>query len=205
MGGTLKPAEDACASGARRWLFGAAALDERSLELRINGEAVSVDRKPLEVLLHLLHHAGEVVTKDELLEAVWPGRVLSDSALTSCMARLREALHDEEQTLIKTQHGYGYRLVAPVKVEAAVSPPPPKFDFKSGDHPPGRPQWKLLERLGTGGHGEVWLARNEKTRQARVFKFALDSTALVSLVVGGPAGAHRFRAWAAPTGRGGAG
>lgn len=173
--------ESARAPDDRRWTFGAAVLDERTLELQVNGAIVAVERKPLEVLLFLLHHAGEVVTKDEILDAVWPGRILSDTVLTKCVQKLREALQDENQELIKTQHGYGYRLIAPTKVEASLSPPPPRFDFKPGDHPPGRPNWNLVERLGTGGHGEVWLARNEKTRQARVFKFALDSTALTSL------------------------
>jgi DNA-binding winged helix-turn-helix (wHTH) protein/serine/threonine protein kinase len=173
--------ESAGEAPARRWSFGPAVLDERTLEFRVNGEVVTVERKPLEVLLFLLHHAGEVVTKDEILEAVWPGRILSETVLTKCISRLREALGDEEQLLIKTQHGYGYRLIAPVQVEASAAPPPPRFDFKPGDSPSLRPRWKLEERLGTGGHGEAWLARHDKTREARVFKFALDSTALGSL------------------------
>ena len=166
---------------ARRWLFGPAVLDERSLTLVVNDQSVELERKPLEVLLHLLHHAGEIVTKDELLAAVWPGRVLSDSALTSCMHKLREALSDEAQEIIRTQHGYGYRLVAPVRVETSTSPAPPHFNFKAGDHPPLRPQWGLVQRLGTGGHGETWLAQHDKTREARTFKFALDGASLTSL------------------------
>jgi DNA-binding winged helix-turn-helix (wHTH) protein/tetratricopeptide (TPR) repeat protein len=166
---------------ARRWLFGQAVLDERSLTLRVADEPVELERKPLEVLLHLLHHAGEVVTKDELLAAVWPGRVLSDSALTSCMHKLRESLRDDAQDIIRTQHGYGYRLVAPVKIEASVAPPAPRFDFKDGDRPPLRPQWSLVKRLGAGGQGEAWLARHDKTREARVFKFAADVDSLSSL------------------------
>lgn len=166
---------------ARRWTFAAAVLDERALTLRVHGEAVELERKPLEVLLHLLHHAGEVVTKDELLASVWPGRVLSDSALTSCMHKLREALRDDAQEIIRTQHGYGYRLVAPVKVEVSAAPAAARFDFKPGDRPPLRPQWSLQRRLGAGSHGEAWLARHDKTREARVFKFAADSESLSSL------------------------
>jgi DNA-binding winged helix-turn-helix (wHTH) protein len=89
---------------ARRWLFGPVVLDERALTVHVAGAPVELERKPLEVLLHLLHHAGEIVTKDELLAAVWPGRVLSDSALTSCMHKLREALRDDAQEIIRTQH-----------------------------------------------------------------------------------------------------
>jgi len=165
----------------RRWIFGSAVLDERSLELHVGGQPVELECKPREVLLYLLHHAGEVVTKDDLGENLWPGRILTETVLTRCISLLRQALKDNDRTLIRTVHGYGYRLVARVRVEASATPPPPAFDFKSGDSPPTRPQWRLVERLGTGGHGEAWLARHEKTGDARVFKFALDAGALSSL------------------------
>src|SRR5689334_11983936 len=168
-------------STPRRWSFGSAVLDERTLELSVGGDLVALERKPLELLLFLLNHAGEVVTKDELIAAVWPGRVLSDSALTSTIFKLREALHDDEQTVIRTAHGYGYRLVAEVKVEASSAPAPPRFAFKEGDKPPLRPLWSLIRRLGTGGHGEAWLGRHDKTKDLRVFKFAADTGTLVSL------------------------
>lgn len=172
---------DTAELAGRRWSFGPAVLDERSLELLVGGELVPLERKPLEVLLYLLHHSGEVVTKDDLAESLWPGRILTETVLTRCISVLRQALRDDAKTLIRTVHGYGYRLVADVRVEASGTTTPPAFDFKVGDHPPLRPQWKLVERLGTGGHGEAWLARHEKTGDARVFKFALDAGALTSL------------------------
>ena len=165
----------------RRWTFGPAMLDERSLEIEVAGQPVKLERKPLEVLLYLLHHAGEVVTKDDLAEALWPGRILTETVLTRCISLLRTALQDEAKTLIRTVHGFGYRLVADVRVEVSAASGPPALDFRPGDHPPQRPQWKLEERLGTGGHGEAWLARHEKTGDARVFKFAVDAHALSSL------------------------
>lgn len=166
----------------RRWTFGPAVLDERTLELQVGTEQVKLERKPLEVLLYLLHHAGEVVTKDDLAENLWPGRFLTETVLTRCISVLRQALQDDAKTLIRTVHGFGYRLVADVRVEVAASAAgPPVLDFRPGDHPPLRPQWKLIERLGTGGHGEAWLARHEKTGDARVFKFAVDAGALSSL------------------------
>lgn len=166
----------------RRWAFGPAVLDERSLELEVGGKAVRLERKPLEVLLYLLHHAGEVVTKDDLADALWPGRILTETVLTRCISLLRQALQDEARTLIRTVHGFGYRLVVDVRVEVpATDGRPPALGYRPGDHPPLRPQWKLVERLGTGGHGEAWLARHEKTGDARVFKFALDARSLTSL------------------------
>jgi DNA-binding winged helix-turn-helix (wHTH) protein/tRNA A-37 threonylcarbamoyl transferase component Bud32 len=165
----------------RRWTFGPAVLDERTLELIVNGRIARVERKPLEVLLYLLHHAGEVVTKDELAENLWPGRILTESVLTRCISQLRQVLQDEDRKVIRTVHGFGYRLVAEVRVDTVAPAPPRALAFKPGDHPPLRPQWRLVERLGAGGHGEAWLARHDKTGDARVFKFALDANALGSL------------------------
>lgn len=172
------------AAGARgrvRWHFAGAVLDERSLDLVVNGQSVEIERKPLEVLMFLLQHAGEVCTKDELLAGVWPGRVLSETVLTKCIGRLREALADDEQQIIKTAYGFGYRLVAPVRVETEAVKEPSRFDFRPGDHPPGRPLWSLVDRLGLGGHGEAWRGRHDKTGEFRVFKFALDENSLTAL------------------------
>ena len=57
----------------RRWHFGHAILDERTLELLVDDVDAELERKPLEVLIYLLQHAGEVCTKDELLAGIWPG------------------------------------------------------------------------------------------------------------------------------------
>ncbi len=100
----------------RRWSFGKAALDERAMQLFVSGRVVELEHKPLEVLRHLLRHRGEAVGKEDLIKAVWPGRIISDSALTSAIAKLREAL-GEEQHVIQTVHAFGYRLDADVRTE----------------------------------------------------------------------------------------
>ncbi len=172
------------ATGGRnrvRWHFAGAVLDERSFELVVNGDTIDIERKPLEVLMYLLQHAGEVCTKDELLAGVWPGRVLSETVLTKCVGRLRDALSDDDQLIIKTAYGFGYRLVAPVRIETEAVKEPSRFDFRPGDHPPGRPLWSLVDRLGLGGHGEAWRGRHDKTGEFRVFKFALDEASLSAL------------------------
>ncbi len=112
-------AENKNAASGRRWSFGSAMLDERSFRLYVNGKPVELERKPLEVLLHLLRHAGELVTKDDLLAAVWPGRILTETVLTKCVHKLREVLDDNDQCLIATVHGQGYRLEAAVRSVAA--------------------------------------------------------------------------------------
>lgn len=112
--------------GATRiWTFENARFDEGSLELSVADELVVLERKPLEVLRYLLRHAGDVVTKDELSEAVWSGRILSDTVIAKCVSRLREALRDDDQRIIKTAHGYGYRFVAEIKIGPSKSATPP--------------------------------------------------------------------------------
>jgi DNA-binding NarL/FixJ family response regulator/DNA-binding winged helix-turn-helix (wHTH) protein len=101
----------------RRWHFANAVLDERTLQLCVDGAEVEIERKPFEVLRFLLQHAGELVTKDDMLGAVWPGRFLSETVLTKSISRLRDVLRDERQEVIKTLHGYGYRLLAQVRIE----------------------------------------------------------------------------------------
>jgi eukaryotic-like serine/threonine-protein kinase len=167
--------------GRRRWHFAGAVLDERTLELFVKGADAELERKPLEVLVYLLERAGEVCTKDELLAGVWPGRILSETVLTKCIGRLRDALGDRDQDVIKTAYGFGYRFIAPVQVELAAAPQTTPLDLHPGDHPPGRPLWSLVERLGIGGYGEAWRARHDKTHEERVFKFALDEASLGTL------------------------
>ena len=96
------------------WSFGEAQFDEGRLQLSFAGQPVELERKPLEVLRYLLRHAGELVTKDELLAAIWPGRILSETVVAKSVSRLREVLCDDDQALIKTVHGYGYLFAAEI-------------------------------------------------------------------------------------------
>jgi serine/threonine protein kinase/DNA-binding winged helix-turn-helix (wHTH) protein len=166
------------------WSFGSCSFDERRLELWVGGERVEVEARPLELLRHLLHHSGELVTKDELLEAVWPGRIPSESVLTKAVAKLRQALRDEDQAILRTIYGQGYRLVALVSVqtaEAAGPTEPAKMALQAQMRPPLRLNWVLQERLGATGRNEVWLARHDKTDHLRVFKFAPDAAGMRAL------------------------
>ena len=164
------------------WTFGDVTLDGRSLELTVRGAATALEPKALEVLLVLLAHPGEVVTKDELLDAVWPGRVVTEGVLTKAIAKVRLAIGDAEQQIVRTVHGYGYRLVADVRVGTGdEGTEPSALALAAGDGVPTRPNWILVRPLGEGGHGEAWLAEHAKTRERRVFKFARDSGGLAAL------------------------
>ncbi len=170
------------AAGARTywWTFGNAEFDEARWQLRVAGQNVELEHKPLEVLQYLLRHAGEAVTKDELLASVWAGRVVVDAVLTNAVGKLRRALDDEAQDVIVTLPRVGYRLAAPVS-RKRVDFIPAAGRLEAGDAVPRRPNWRLEEALARTDGNEVWLARHAKTRETRVFKFSLAGKGLGGL------------------------
>jgi pimeloyl-ACP methyl ester carboxylesterase/DNA-binding winged helix-turn-helix (wHTH) protein len=108
-----------------RYRFGGVELDTDTYELRSSDGDRLVDVEPqvFDVLVHLVANRGRVVTKDELLDAVWGDRFVSESALTTRIKQARQAVGDDGQAqlVIKTVHGRGYRLVAEV-AELADAP-----------------------------------------------------------------------------------
>jgi DNA-binding winged helix-turn-helix (wHTH) protein len=99
------------------YVFGDCELDEAVCELRRGGVAVKLEPKAFKVLAHLIQHRDRVVTKDELLANLWPGQLVTEFALTRCIAKARQAVHDDgaDQRVIKTLHRHGYRFVAAVE------------------------------------------------------------------------------------------
>jgi non-specific serine/threonine protein kinase len=169
---------------ARLWRFGAACFDEAARTLIVAGSEVEIERRPLDLLALLLEHTGEVVTKGELLDALWPDREVTEASLAKCVSRLRAALGDADTTMVRTVHGYGYRFEGPVTVEdrgprALILPA--AQPFSPGDMVAARPDWRLIRRLDTGGHGDAWLAEQARTGERRVFKFASDGPGLKGL------------------------
>jgi TolB-like protein len=81
------------------------------------GGPIALSRKPLAILSTLAEARGELVTKDELMRAVWPNQVVEESALHVHIVALRKVLGAEAGRL-KTVHGFGYRLEVPVQEEA---------------------------------------------------------------------------------------
>ena len=102
--------------------------DSTTNELGRGGDTVRVEPKAMEVLMVLAERAGEVVSRDDLLAAVWPGVVVGDEALTQSIIKLRRALGDNPRapSYIETISKRGYRLIAPVGKEHAVLAPAPR-------------------------------------------------------------------------------
>lgn len=89
------------------------------------GGDVHLEPKVMGVLVCLVEQAGEVVTRDQFVERVWAGRIVSDEVLSRCISLLRTRLGDNprEPTLIQTVPKIGYRLIAPVEPLTSVTPP----------------------------------------------------------------------------------
>lgn len=98
--------------------FAGLLLDGPRFALRRGDEIVHVEPQVFEVLAYLVAHRDRVVTKEELLDAIWGDRFVSESALTSRVKAARRAVGDDgsAQRVIRTVHGRGYQFVAPVEV-----------------------------------------------------------------------------------------
>jgi serine/threonine protein kinase/DNA-binding winged helix-turn-helix (wHTH) protein len=161
------------------WKFADYDFDELRRELRVRGAVVNLETKPWEVLHQLLLHAGEVVTKEELLDAVWPGLTVVDASLATAVSKVRKAIGDD--SVIVTIPRVGYRLGVPVKTTFTPAPDSHELHLSEGETVPRRDQWRLVRRLDHSAASEVWLAEHPKTHETRVFKFALGQSGLRSL------------------------
>lgn len=173
--------DSAAPASLYRFRFGTAEFDEVRFELRVNDEAVSVQRKPLEILAYLLTHPGEVVTKDELLEVVWEGRPTVENVIANAMAKLRSALGPDNAARIVTQSRVGYRFDGPLERIAVGTAMTSALSLTPGAPVPQRPHFQLEALIGRSLQSEVWLARHLKTRERRVYKFSADGSRLASL------------------------
>ncbi len=94
-------------------------VDPVANELHNATQVVRLEPKAMEVLAVLAKHQGQVVTRDQLLDEVWPGVIVGDAALTQVVIKLRKALGDDAQepTFIETIPKRGYRLRIPADAE----------------------------------------------------------------------------------------
>lgn len=102
-------------------MFGPFRLDLRDERLWRGDRVIPMRPKTLAVLRVLVAQAGQLMTKDEILAAVWPETTGSDEALTGTIRELRRALGDQSRRpqFIETVHGRGYRFIAPVCTRAS--------------------------------------------------------------------------------------
>src|SRR5262249_16893478 len=97
--------------------FGDFQFDPATGDLHGSSGLVQLTPKALEFLGYLTSHAGRLVTKPELLDALSPHAFLTDGVLKVCVRELRRALDDDARTprFIETAHRRGYRFIAPIQ------------------------------------------------------------------------------------------
>jgi DNA-binding winged helix-turn-helix (wHTH) protein/tetratricopeptide (TPR) repeat protein len=103
--------------------FGSFTLDLERLSLDGPSGHTDLRRKSFDVLRHLVERAGRVVTKEELIKAVWPDVTVSDDSLTQCISEVRRAL-GEESRVIKTVPRRGYLFDVPISASAVATVEP---------------------------------------------------------------------------------
>jgi TolB-like protein/DNA-binding winged helix-turn-helix (wHTH) protein/tetratricopeptide (TPR) repeat protein len=122
----------------RTYLFGAFVLDIDRGALLKDGADVPLRPKCFKVLSYLVEHHGLLVTKDEVLGAVWPGVVVTEDSLTQCLIQIRKVLGDTSRDMIRTVPRRGYLFDVPVTVHTPDKSPgvPGALDsFMSGRRP----------------------------------------------------------------------
>jgi TolB-like protein/DNA-binding winged helix-turn-helix (wHTH) protein/Tfp pilus assembly protein PilF len=127
-----------------RLQIGSWTVDSALNQLSAAGKSVKLEPKAMAVLLYLANRPGEVVSRETLLEAAWPGVIVVDDALTQVVIKLRKALGDspDAPSYIQTIAKRGYRLVAPVArgPQLAAAQNVAGRD-RATDHRPGRTAW----------------------------------------------------------------
>jgi DNA-binding winged helix-turn-helix (wHTH) protein len=96
--------------------FGDYTLDTERYELRRAGALVKLRPKVFDVLAYLIAHRDRIVSKQELIEQLWPQQFVAEATLNSCIWAARQAVGDtgQAQQVIQTRHSHGYRFVATV-------------------------------------------------------------------------------------------
>src|SRR5579863_3246220 len=99
------------------YFFDKFALDTGRRELCRGTTAVAMEPQAFDLLVHLIRHRDHVVSRDELIEQIWDGRIVSESALSTRINAVRKAIGDSgnEQRLIKTLSRKGVRFVGEVR------------------------------------------------------------------------------------------
>jgi TolB-like protein/DNA-binding winged helix-turn-helix (wHTH) protein len=108
-----------------KYRFAEFVIDLNQQELRRMGEVVHIEPQVFDVIVHLVRNHDRIVSKDELIETIWNGRIISEAALSSRINGARRALGDNgtDQALIRTLHKRGFRFIGDVQISAPDAEP----------------------------------------------------------------------------------
>ena len=139
-----------------RYFFEEYVLDTDRRELHRGADVVSVAPQVFDLLDYLIRNRERVVSKDDLINAIWNGRSVSDAALTTRLNAARTAIGDsgEEQRLIKTLPRKGFRFVGQVREAREVAGPNPGDAPESAPAVPDKPSIAVLPFANMSGDPE---------------------------------------------------
>jgi TolB-like protein/DNA-binding winged helix-turn-helix (wHTH) protein len=135
----------AAAAGPVRVRFDRYVLDLERGCLFLGQQEVAIRPKAYDLLRYMLEHAGCLVTKDEILETIWPDAIVTEDSITQCVAELRRALQDNDQNLVKTVQRRGYRLdVAPTAEYGSELRSASEFATQGGSQGRAKVSWTWI-------------------------------------------------------------
>ena len=109
-------------SGSSRFRFGPFVVERAAYRLLRDGQAITLTPKLVDLLLYFVSRPSVLITKDELLSAIWPDVTVTENALTQAISDLRQALGDDPSSprYIQTVARRGYRFIAEVEALAGT-------------------------------------------------------------------------------------
>jgi TolB-like protein len=128
-------------------VFSDCELDLDAAELRRGGEIVAVEPQVFDLIRFFTEHAGQLVTRDDIIEGVWGGRIISDAAISTRIAAVRKALGDDgtAQRVIRTIPRRGFRFLPEVQRHVPPGPvPTERLRLKDRLALPDRPSIAIL-------------------------------------------------------------
>src|SRR5262245_26043518 len=90
-------------------------IDPARCAVRAADHDIKLRPKSFDVLHHLVQNVGRLVRREELIDTVWPGVIVTEESVTQCVSEVRQALGDQEHKIIKTVARRGYLFAAPVE------------------------------------------------------------------------------------------
>lgn len=159
-------------------------LDPEAYELRRDGVPVPVEPQVFELLVFLIANRERALSKDEIIERVWAGRIVSDATLSSRIRTARQALDDDgsAQRLIRTIHGRGFRFVGDVEEVSAVASNGHRQEASAAPHDDGKASAAMPPDAGAAlGPGRAGAALHARRWPAAVAAIAVVGVGLTGL------------------------
>lgn len=115
--------------------IGSCVLDTAAFELRRDGKPVAVEPKVFDFLTMLARNPGQLISRNEMIDALWAGRIVSEASLSSCVKAARRAVGDDGkvQNVIRTVHGRGFKLVPTAAESLRVGAGPESAAVPAGE------------------------------------------------------------------------